>query len=272
VQRYKPKSKRRKMRQFQLEEISVVDNPAQKGAVMTIMKRAGELCVPPMKGQPMTSFEKLRREVAALNDKLDAVLKATARNGRTDLRDEQRTAPYRDEYQDEGEEFGEEFEKEPIDTMHGDRKRTAADHEGDWPGAGTEGAARQRRSNTRADGFVSGDESHGEMTPERASEILQPYAQDGEDEDEEAKIDEMEDVAKRFAERFPRANPDLVTKAAYHAVADARPEMGRERELMKRHLASQPVHKRYTDDDLLHRLEKRFGPGAVSRAVEMYRR
>src|SRR5262249_9935685 len=34
-----PKSKRRKMKRFVIEEISIVDKPAQKGALLTIMKR-----------------------------------------------------------------------------------------------------------------------------------------------------------------------------------------------------------------------------------------
>jgi hypothetical protein len=270
---YKPKSKRRKMRRFQLEEISVVDSPAQKGAVMTIIKRAGELCV--TKGPTMTPFEKLQRGMEELNTKLDLY-----------------------------------FLKERVHRPG----RTAAQHEGDWPPHSDEDPApgNHPRNNTRTDDYVSGDESN-EMTPERASRVLQPYAdhseepeedeprtesdelfnrlgdeEDEEDEETEEEVVEREEKvaakAHDLMKRDPRMSRERAISMALQRVAhgDVRvvremrkmglPNFGTEREYAKRAAAAEPVYKTYTDKDLENRLEKRFGNSAVERARAMYRR
>jgi hypothetical protein len=277
---YKPKSKRRKMRQFQLEEISVVDSPAQKGAVATIFKRAGELCT---KGQTMTPFEKLQRDMATLNHRLDAVLEAT-------------------------------FEKERVHRPG----RTAAQHRGDWPPHSDEDPAPGKHpgNNTRVDDYVSGDEASkpgsNEMTPERASQVLQPYADhseepeednpqtesdelfarlgeedEGDEETDEEVVEREEKIAAKahdLMKRDPRMSPERATAMALQRVAhgDVRvaremrkmglPTFGREREYAKRAAEAEPQYTTYTDNDLENRLEKRFGKSAVERARAMYRR
>jgi hypothetical protein len=306
---FKPKSKRRKMRRFVLDEISVVDTPAQKGAVVTIMKR-GDMAINP-KGTEMTLVQKLQRQMAVLDAKLSAILKAgpdeyeVYPKGQGEF---QKPEDYEDEDEDE-------IEKERVYRPG----RTAAEHRGDWPpGSGTPGPGARPPKGTRADGHVSGDERGGEMTPERASQVLQPYAdhsiapeeddpntesdalwsrlEDEEDMDEEEMDEEMRSriaaKADSLMKRDPRMSPTrahmmAIERVASEAVAEAdtfakrngeqpmaRPLFGRELEYQKRADAAAQakahVRKGYSDAELFERLEKRFGPGAAERAVRQY--
>jgi hypothetical protein len=183
-----------------------------------------------------------------------------------------------DDYEGEGPEFEKEpegYEEEEDEEMQKERVhrpgRTAAQHEGDWPMGSDDDPAPGKGppKNTRADGYVSGDE----MTPERASEILQPYAQDEEDDDEDEQLQKVQAgadaLAARLAKRFPRATNGAIEKAVEGAVhsthASFDPVMGREREYMKRVVEkAAPMYKTYTDGDLVDRLEKRFRKAAVA--------
>jgi hypothetical protein len=276
------------MRAFKLEEISLVDKPAQQGARAVLMKRSGSLYIPPTEGQKMDAVKKLFGDLDTLNRKMDAILKATARR---DLRDNERANPY---YVDQDEaEFEKEPEYEEEDYDEEDEYevgkgrvhrpgRTAAQHEGDWPPGSDEDPApgRHPQDGTCVDDYVSGDE----MTPQRASAVLQPYAQHGEeeydeeDEEDDAEVDEaVHKFADRLIKRFPRASNAVLAKTLAEAVDStyvARHEnFGREREYAKRAAAkAAPMYKEYTDEELEDRLEKRFGPGAVERARAMYSR
>jgi hypothetical protein len=266
---HQPKSKRRKMRAFKLEEISVVDKPAQAGALATIMKRAGDMCT---KGPEMTSVENLAKQMAALDRKFDLLFV----KGKQRERDMLNRTPTRTKTGDEMEVWpegeGPEFEKEPDEdeapTSEGEDDGgvpyQGKPRRGDWPpGSDTPGPG-------------------GEMTPERASQVLQPYARDDGEEDEAAKAedDELEELearthkfAQRLAKRFPRASNASLEKAMEGALhsshASFDPTFGREREYAKRHDAAAIQHgklsKGYTDRELIERLAKRFGADAVVR-------
>jgi hypothetical protein len=279
---YKPKSKRRKMKAFKLEEISVVDKPAQAGAVATIMKRAGELCVGQgataamvQKETEMTDLELLQKQMRDCNAKLNRILKA----GPTDLRGQERARPYQvdqngegPEFEKEPEDFAEEEYEEEDDGDEVEKERvhrpgrTAAQHRGDWPPGSADpetGAAPPK--GTRVDNYVFDDESN-EMDAERASEVLQPYAHGGEeDEDEEEVQRAVGKLADRLAKRFPRASNASIEKMVEGALHSSRvaydPRFGREREYAKRATARDQsnVRKGYSDEVLLDRLQKRFG-------------
>jgi hypothetical protein len=81
VERYRPK--RRIMREFNIEELSAVDRPAQEHAKMTIMKRDDETSQDIDKGDTeMTADEKkqvadLQKSVADLTKQLEAATKAS---------------------------------------------------------------------------------------------------------------------------------------------------------------------------------------------------
>jgi hypothetical protein len=267
------------MRRFVLDEISAVDTPAQKGAVMTIMKR-GDVVINP-EGTDMTPVQKLARQMAALDAKLDAILKAQPTEYEFDA--------------NEVEKAGVSYQGKP--------------HRGDWPpGSDTPGPGNRPPKGTRADDYVSDDESDdhgGAMTPERASQILQPYADHSvtpEEDDPQTESDELyarlgddedekDEVLSRVAakadslmKRDPRMSPRRAQMMAagrvvseYEAEASsfakrvgedyANRLFGREREYAKRAdaAARQSIRKGYSDRDLFKRLANRFGADAVAR-------
>jgi hypothetical protein len=244
------------MRTFKLDEISVVDKPAQAGAVATIMKRVGDLIT---KGQPMTPVQKLRSEMAAIDRKLDRILKATDPRNRErrrpsvmtperasevlqpyagDLRNQPRGRRPKVDEEEYYPEAGEEFEKEPdedededdgiINTLRGDPKETTEDHEGDWYGAGTKGTARDHISGTRADDYVSGDESDELGTEEDEDELAAAITAKATDLMKRDSRLSPETAAMMAAARVTRTMP--VGKSAAHG----RPLYGCEREYRRR--------------------------------------
>jgi hypothetical protein len=150
------------------------------------------------------------------------------------------------------------------------------------------------------------------MTPERASQVLQPYADhsiEPEEDDPNTESDalwsrledEEEEVRSRIAAKAhslmkldPRMSPVRGHMMAAERVANeaeaeadtfakrngeqpmARPLFGRELEYQKRADAAAQakahVRKGYSDDELLERLAKKFGPGAAERALRQYSR
>jgi hypothetical protein len=262
-----PKSKRRNMKSFKLEEISVVDKPAQAGAKMAIMKRGGHVVI----GVPSMTEEKFANTLASIDRKLDLFLKATE--------DEYEVYPR-----------GQEFEKAPVPYQ-------GKPHHGDWPpGSDTPGPGKRPPKGTRANDYVSDDESDehgGEMTPERASQVLRPYADHSvtpEEDEPQTEADELysrlededEQVGKavdalalRLAKRFPRASVAAIAntvEGALDGASSSRSGFGREREYAKRAAAQQqPIRKAYSDDSLFDRLQKSFPRVDVERHLMRYR-
>jgi hypothetical protein len=220
----------------------------------------------------MTTIAKLQRQMEILDAKLSAILKA-GRDGEYEVYPE-----------------GAEFEKEPEEDDDDDDEPTSQNdgkggvpyegkpRRGDWyPGSGTPGP--------------------GKMTPERASQVLQRYADHSNDteeddpnnesdelyarlEDEEVEKEEEEDLqeathkfAQRLAKRFPRASNASLEKtlegALHSSHAGFDPAFGREREMMKRaQAAAMQEHRRhngYTESELAARLHNRFGKAAADR-------
>jgi hypothetical protein len=251
-----PKSKRRKMRAFKLEEISLVDKPAQQGAVAVLMKRAasdkimkrlGEMCV--QEEEEMTEYELLQKQMRAIDSKLDAILKA----GPTDLRGVERATPYQvdqngegPEFEKEPEDYEDEYEVDEEDEDEVDKGGVpyqGKPRRGDWPpGSDDPAPGDGPPDGTRGDDYVSGDESHErkrpQMTPERASQVLQPYADGGEEDEDEEELEEgVHKLADRLAKMHPRATNGALQKTlegALHARASFNPRFGREREYIKR--------------------------------------
>jgi hypothetical protein len=216
-------------------------------------------------------MQKLQRQMAALDAKLDIIAKVTSYgNGEYEVEFAKETTS---EGEDDG---GVPYQGKP--------------RRGDWPpGSDTPGSGRKPPKGTRANDYVSDDESNehgGEMTPELASEVLQPYADHSvppeednpktesdelysrlEDEDEEAEDEQVgkavDALALRLAKRFPRASVAAIANTvdgALDGASSSRSRFGREREYAKRAAVAQrqPIRKGHTDSDLFERMQKRF--------------